>query len=580
MKILKKIKNLRAWLSFRHLKVGKKYGLILLIVLSLFLISTIVVSLFLQDINNEIETLERRGDRAVDVTKMGSSIKSKSIIVHQLMNDENSSSDEITQQYNEQDQAFQELADAIKPRMNTEEENRLFSEINRLNDKVNQNFDEAIQFIESGDRAAAEIVAMRTTQIQNSASRYVQQLEDIVNNQRGVAVDNATQSQTTAFIVLIVAIAVSIVISVLLIMLVSRVVTKNLNRVVEMSNDVAAGDLREQHIDYQGKDEIGQLANAMNTMRNSLKSMMEQITSVSKTVNDQSDKLYHASSEATEGMQQISTTMEELATGAEKQANHSGTVAQKANEFVDKVSEASNEGENLQKASQDVIEVTNDGKGMMNTSISKMRDVDGKVKDAVSKMEGLNEQTDQITKLINVIKDIADQTNLLALNATIESARAGESGKGFAVVAEEVRKLSEQVTNSIQDITTNVGYIQNESAVVMKTLKDSNEVVDEGSQYIEKTGEIFTDINSNVNQMVDKIEKISSRLSEISSGSQDINQSIEEVASISEESAAGVEETTASAQQARSSVEEISSDSETLAKLSEELNQLLRKFKI
>ena len=83
------------------------------------------------------------------------------------------------------------------------------------------------------------------------------------------------------------------------------------------------------------------------------------------------------------------------------------------------------------------------------------------VKESVQNVSELNTRSQEITKLVIVIKEIADQTNLLALNAAIEAARAGEQGRGFSVVAEEVRKLAEQTASSVTEITGIVGNIQN-----------------------------------------------------------------------------------------------------------------------
>ncbi|WP_396020292.1 methyl-accepting chemotaxis protein [Bacillus sp. ISL-34] len=146
-----------------------------------------------------------------------------------------------------------------------------------------------------------------------------------------------------------------------------------------------------------------------------------------------------------------------------------------------------------------------------------MQSIDGIIKNAVEQVKGLDSQSQQISQLVQVIKDISNQTNLLALNAAIEAARAGEHGKGFAAVADEVRKLAEEVTHSVGDITNIVSAIQTGSkTVVHHSLEDGYTQVDEGTKQITLTGRTFETINHSVGNMEMKIQHITDELNYIS----------------------------------------------------------------
>src|SRR5699024_1759008 len=227
-----------------------------------------------------------------------------------------------------------------------------------------------------------------------------------------------------------------------------------------------------------------------------------------------------------------------------------------------------------------VLAMTQEGNGYMRSTSEQMEKINYVVNDTVKKMQDLNGQAQQISKLVAVINDVADQTNLLALNAAIEAARAGENGKGFAVVDEEVRKLAEQVAQSVHEITDIVSGIQTEASIVTESLQEGYSEVEDGTVKLRTTSETFDKINDAVLTMTDQIRVVSNNLTDISSDSSRLDESIEEVAAVSQLTASGVEDTSASGQQTSSAMEEVAASSEDLDTLAEELNNLIRRFKL
>lgn len=360
----------------------------------------------------------------------------------------------------------------------------------------------------------------------------------------------------------------------------SSIISKPIIEVMERMKLMAAGDLSREPLTVHTRDEVGQLIVAMNEMTTSTKEMLNKINNVSESVTAQSEELTQSANEVNAASNQIAITMQEIATGIETEANNASELSTTMEGFSAKIEEVNKKGESIQQASEEVRVKATDGTQLMHVSTEQMHKIDRIVKESVLKIDGLDSQTKEISKLVVVIKEIADQTNLLALNAAIEAARAGEHGKGFAVVAEEVKKLAEQVSVSVTDITGIVDSIQNESSMVAASLQDGYKEVEKGTEQLQKTSETFTDINKSINEVVNNIAIISNNLADVAKDSQTMNKSVEEIAAISEQSAAGVQQTAASTQQTSSSMDEVTGSSAQLSRLAEELNDLVRQFKI
>src|SRR5699024_4855034 len=457
----------------------------------------------------------------------------------------------------------------------------LFSEIQENNEAVDKLFLKDIEeAVAKNYSNVARNLQKDTYELRVLNVELLNNLMEMVNEQQMDAIDRTKQNMSASIVVLAVANLIAVFLGILFLVVVSRSISRNLKKVVGITSEIAKGNLTAADMDYNGKDEIGQLASAVNQMKHNLRSIVQKVANASESVSANSEELTQSSTEVKEGSQQIATTMEELSSGAETQAHSATSLSENMNDFVKKVLASEKDGQAVAETSKKVSQLTTDGTTLMKKSVEQMNRIDTLVTKSVNKVKGLDDRSDEISKLVLVIKDIADQTNLLSLNAAIEAARAGEQGKGFAVVADEVRQLAEQVATSVIEITEIVTKIQSETDEVVATLHSGYEEVKEGTEQIEKTGQNFETINESVSNMAANILTISNNLKEIADNSSKMNNLIEEIASVSEESASGVEQAAASAQQSSSSMEEISHNANELAKLAEQMNEEIKVFQL
>jgi len=435
------------------------------------------------------------------------------------------------------------------------------------------------EYDNGNEKAAQQNLAALTADAREIMSGYESLAENRQNIIMKMEEEIVAGGKTTLIVVSVITILV-IVLSVIVAIATANMISRPLKTVMDRMKLVAGGDLSFEPLETTSKDEVGQLVEATNEMTNNTRNLLNQINIVSESVSSHSEELTQTTNEVNAGSQQIATTMEELASGSETQANNASDLSSIMGSFTVKVQEAHENGEHIQQASNEVLGMANEGSQLMETSNQQMMKVNEIVQDAVAKVQGLDAQSQEISKLVSVIQDISAQTNLLALNAAIEAARAGEHGRGFAVVADEVRKLAEQVSVSVTDITGIVDSIQNESSIVATSLQDGYEEVEQGTNQIRTTGETFAGINTAIIDMANSIQTVSANLADIVDNSEKMNASIEDIAAVSEESAAGVEQTSAASQQTSSSMEEVAGSSEQLAKLAEELNGLVQQFKL
>jgi len=560
--------------NWSNVRIGAKYSTVLVSTVFLFMVAAGLVFVALSAIQTAMDEMEAKNDTALKINQMNLVYKTKELIITDFINTQRASS--VTE-YNQTAEQFDQISAEIQSRMPDSIE---IAAVLRFNQQMDQIFTEQVySAMNAGNRDEAILAFVKISGMRNSCTQLFEKIVASLEEERRQGEETVHTAMKGAVSLLIVGVVSAAVLGIILLIVISRGITRQLRSVVAVTDAVAAGDLTVSGINYQGKDEIGQLSKAINTMLVNLQNIIQEITEAARKVDDESQALANITTELQQSSEQIATTMQQMSAGAEEQAGSASEIANSIVKLTELVGHAENNKTALENSSQSIISIINQEKIEMAASIENMERIDGIIKDSVKKVQVLAQNSQKISGLVQVIEAIAEQTNLLALNAAIEAARAGEAGRGFAVVADEIRKLAEQVGKSVKEITGIVKGIQDESQVVAEALVSGYKNVEKGSQQIKVTGQGFDRIHSEVMVMVERIQEVAASLNAIADSSSAISVAGEQIAAISQENSAGIEETTASIQSQNSSVQIMAEKSSSLSNSAHKLKDIVSQFR-
>jgi methyl-accepting chemotaxis protein len=299
----------------------------------------------------------------------------------------------------------------------------------------------------------------------------------------------------------------------------------------EITKRIASGDLS-ANVQCAPGDTTSLLA-GMKEMQEMLRKMISEIISGAERLESASGELLSAS--------------EEVASRSRQQSESASAMAAAVEEMTVSIDQVSHNAGEAHGISQEAGAVSERGTVIIQNAAEEMRKISEAVHSSSKIIEELGQQSDQITSIVNTIREIADQTNLLALNAAIEAARAGEQGRGFAVVADEVRKLAERTSLSTTEIAGMVGKIQNGTKSAVASMEAGVGQATRGVDLANEAGQSIVSIRDGALRVVAVVNDISSSIREQSTTSSEIARNIEQIAQMSEESSQAVQNTTEAA---------------------------------
>ncbi|MEZ0165087.1 methyl-accepting chemotaxis protein [Kineococcus sp. LSe6-4] len=341
----------------------------------------------------------------------------------------------------------------------------------------------------------------------------------------------------SSVLVLVLVGVVSVAVAALATVVITRSISRPLSLTLHVVEGLADGRL-DQRVDYSARDEMGQLAAALNTSTGKLAEVVREVARNAADLSGSS--------------RQLTSVADVLSAGAAESASQSQVVSAATEEISANIGTVAAAGEEMTSAIREIATSTATASQTAATAVTAAQDAEATI-------TRLGASSREIGDVVKLITSIAEQTNLLALNATIEAARAGDAGKGFAVVAGEVKELAQQTARATEEIVTKVNATQADAGAATGVIAQIADVIAQIDGLQATIAAAVEEQSATTSEMVRNV-------TEVSTGSQEIAANITGIAH-----AAG--RTTDSASQTAATAEEV-------ARAAGRLNDLVAGFRV
>lgn len=332
---------------------------------------------------------------------------------------------------------------------------------------------------------------------------------------------------------------------------ITRQITRPLSDTLVVVERIASGDLTAMPPTTR-HDELGVLQQGVQRMGDTLRQL---ITGIRDSV-----------SQIASAAEELSAVTEQTSAGVNSQKLETDQVATAMQEMSATVQEVARNAEQASLAASEADREALQGDRVVAEAITRIEELAQEMSRSTDAMSLLQQESDRIGSVMDVIKAVADQTNLLALNAAIEAARAGEAGRGFAVVADEVRGLARRTQQSTEEIESLIAALQRGTQQVASVMHESRSLTEGSVALARKAGDALEVINHKVSNIQSMNQQIAAAAEQQGAVAEEIGRSVLNVRDVAEQTATASEET------AKSSAE--------LARLGNQLQSLVSRFRV
>ena len=458
--------------------------------------------------------------------------------------------DTYRSQYGARNEVLMQLIADYRKLVGTPDEQRLYEQFSRDFATYQRGMDDSFKLARSGDTAALnKLLLVDMKPVVDGTGAQLNALGDIyakgIEQQGQIAAAEYASSRYVVMLVILIAALATVALAWLL----TRSIVGPLRGAVQAAQQVAAGDLT-RLIAVDGRDEVGLLQQALQQMQSNLRETLAQISGSSTQLAAAAEELNAVTEEAGRGLQQQNDEIEQAATAVNQMSAAVDEVARNA-VSTSEASRASNQSAQV-------------GHERVADTITAITGLSAEVDTTAGLVRELADRSQDIGKVLDVIRAIAEQTNLLALNAAIEAARAGESGRGFAVVADEVRALAHRTQQSTLEIEQMVSGMRNGASQALDSMQASSSRARSTRELAESAGVALNEITGSIGEMYERNLVIASAAEQQAQVAREVDRNLVNIRDLSVQSATGARQTSAA--------------SHELSRLAAGLHQLVGRF--